>query len=70
MIDNKKLQGERIDEIPFGYKLAPDGIMLVACEKEQAIIRTIQSLREQGLSLRAIAKELKSAIVAAKKKID
>jgi phage protein D len=41
--------------------------MLVASEKEQAIIRTIQSLREQGLSLRAIAAELESAGLVAKK---
>jgi DNA invertase Pin-like site-specific DNA recombinase len=63
---HKKSQGERVGEIPFGYQLA-DGVMLVACEKEQAIIRTIQSLREHGLSLRAIAAELDSAGLAAKK---
>ena len=66
-IGKKKQSGERVGEIPFGYQLAADGVMLVACEKEQATIRTIQSLREQGLSLRAIAAELESAGLAAKK---
>lgn len=66
-IGEKKQAGERVGEIPFGYQLAADGVMLVACEKEQAIIRTIQSLREQGRSLRAIAAELDSAGLAAKK---
>jgi DNA invertase Pin-like site-specific DNA recombinase len=64
---HKKSQGERVGEIPFGYQLAADGVALVACEKEQAVIQTIQSLRDKGLSLRAIAVELEAAGLAAKK---
>jgi DNA invertase Pin-like site-specific DNA recombinase len=66
-IGKKKQAGERVGEIPFGYQLAADSVMLVECEKEQAVIQTIQSLREQGLSLRAIAAKLDSAGLAAKK---
>ena len=64
---HKKSQGERVGEIPFGYQLAADGVALVACEKEQAVIQTIQSLRDKGLSLRAIAAELEAAGLEAKK---
>jgi DNA invertase Pin-like site-specific DNA recombinase len=64
---HKKSQGERVGEIPFGYQLAADGVMLVACEKEQAVTQTIQSLRDKGLSLRAIAAELEAAGLEAKK---
>ena len=64
---HKKSQGERVGEIPFGYQLAADGVALVECAKEQAVIQTIQSLRDKGLSLRAIAAELEAAGLAAKK---
>ncbi len=64
---HKKSQGERVGEIPFGYQLAADGVMLVACEKEQAVIQTIHSLRDKGLSLRAIAAELEAAGQASKR---
>ena len=66
-MSKKKQAGERVGEIPFGYQLAADGVMLVASDSEQATIQTIQSLKEQGLSLRAIAAKLDSAGLAAKK---
>ena len=64
---HKKSQGERVGEIPFGFQLAADGVSLVQCDREQAVIQTIHSLRGQGLSLRAIAAELESAGIAAKR---
>ena len=42
---------------PFGYRPAEDGA-LVEDAAEQAAIRKIQALHEQGLSLRAIADKL------------
>jgi hypothetical protein len=45
---------------PFGYRLDESG-NLAPEAKEQAVIQTIQSLRDKGLSLRAIAAELEAA---------
>lgn len=66
-MSHKRAQGERVGEIPFGFQLAADGVSLVQCDREQSVIQTIHSLRGQGLSLRAIAAELESAGVAAKR---
>lgn len=66
-MSHKRSQGERVGEIPFGFQLAADGVALVQCDREQAVIQTIHSLRGKGLSLRAIAAELESAGVAAKR---
>ena len=53
----KRRQGERISgKIPYGYRL--EAGQLVAVEEEQTTIRLMVDLREDGLSLRAIAEEL------------
>ena len=54
----KKDRGERVGHIPYGYRLAPDGIRLVAVESEQATIEEAKALRTGGLSYRAISEEL------------
>lgn len=54
----KKLRGERVGYIPFGHKLASNGIHLQLCDREQEILQQIKSLRQSGKSLRAIAKEM------------
>lgn len=54
----KKEKGERVGHIPFGYRLDTDNKHLIQDEKEQWILREIQVLKGQGLSLREIAKEL------------
>jgi DNA invertase Pin-like site-specific DNA recombinase len=53
----KKARGERVGEIPFGYQLGNAG-MLVARQDEQAVITRMRELREQRLSIRAIASRL------------
>ena len=50
---------------PFGYRLDESG-NLVPEANEQAVIQTIRSLMERGVSLQQITKELESAGRAAK----
>lgn len=54
----KKARGERVGHIPFGHKLADDGIHLEFEEDEQDILRQLRDLKAEGLSLREIATEL------------
>ena len=62
----KRKAGERIGEVPFGWRLAADGT-LEPVAAEQEILDLIRELRESGLSLRAIAKELTDAGITTKK---
>lgn len=55
---HKRANGQRVGNIPFGKRLAADGISLEAEPKEQAVLAAIKGLREQGHSLRAIASRL------------
>ena len=55
---HKRAQGLRAGNVPFGYALAEDGQTLMPCEGEQQVLANLRSLREQRLSLRAIASEL------------
>ena len=54
----KKVRGERVGHIPFGYRLCGDGIHIEEDPKEQAILRQIQGLMQRGLSTRKIAREM------------
>jgi DNA invertase Pin-like site-specific DNA recombinase len=54
----KKSRGERVGHIPFGYKLAEDGIHLEIDELEQGILRQLKELRSEGMSIRNIASEM------------
>lgn len=54
----KKNKGERVGYIPFGYTLANDGIHLEKYQKEQEVLKRMDSLRKKGLSIRTIAKVL------------
>jgi len=55
----KRAKGERISgELPFGYKLAEDGIHLEPHTEEQKTLELLQRLRSKGLSLRATAEQL------------
>lgn len=55
---HKRGKGERVGTIPFGARLAGDGVLLEADETEQATIAHIQSLKANGLTMRGIAAEL------------
>lgn len=50
--------GEHVGRIPYGYRL--DGAALVEDQEEAAVIVQVMEMREDGLTLRAIADELNS----------
>jgi transcriptional regulator of NAD metabolism len=50
-----KTQGKRTGYIPFGKKLADDGVHLVPDEEEVEVLEVIRARRAEGLSLRAFA---------------
>jgi DNA invertase Pin-like site-specific DNA recombinase len=55
---HKRSKGERVGTVPFGYRLASDGIELEADAAEQDILSRIQGMRAAGHTLRQIADEL------------
>ncbi len=57
-LQHKKAKNERVGHIPFGYQLAENKIHLIKNEQEQKILKSIRSLRRQGLSLQKIADKL------------
>ncbi len=54
----KKSRGQRVGQVPYGKQLAADGVHLEDNDLEQRILSGILSLREEGLSIRAIAGRL------------
>jgi len=54
----KKLKGERVGNIPFGYRLGDDMKHVSIEPKEQRIISAAVRLQKQGYSLRSIASNL------------
>lgn len=51
-LQSKKLKGERIGAIPYGYTLSSDGVHLAVCEREQKIIALVKELKAKGFSSR------------------
>lgn len=62
----KRKAGERIGEIPWGWKLASDG-KLMPVPEEQEVLNAIRECREAGLSLRKIAEHLTALGIKTKK---
>ena len=54
----KKLNGERVGNIRFGFKLAADGRHVEPHPAEQALLNRMREMRSRGTSLRAIADAL------------
>ena len=54
----KKARGERVGTVPYGYRLAADGVHLEPCPREQQVIASILDLSRAGMSGRAIVREL------------
>ena len=54
----KSVKGERVGGIPYGFKLAADGVHLEQDSAEQATVAQVRELRALGLSQRAIVSEL------------
>ena len=58
---HKKGNGERIGSVPYGFRLADDGVHLITEENEQKAVSMALALRIEGRSFRRIAIELASA---------
>ena len=54
----KKVRGERVGHIPFGKRLAADGVHLEDDPTEQATLQQVATLKARGFSLRRIAHHL------------
>jgi len=52
----KKVRGERVGTVPYGYQA--DGARLVAHVEEQATIALARALRDEGMSLATVGTEL------------
>ena len=57
----KKARGERVGSVPYGFRLAADGVHLEADPAEARAVELVRSLRAEGLSLRAIGERLAAA---------
>lgn len=55
---HKKAQGQRVGRVPYGSRLALDGVHLEPAPDEQKVVDRIVELRELGLSQRAITEYL------------
>lgn len=62
----KKKRGERVGQIPYGFKLAADGRGLEPLAPEQAILGRIKTLRGAGATLQAITDLLNKEHVPAR----
>ena len=68
-LQHKKSLGQRVGTVPFGYRLADDGITLLAIPEQQRALEIIRQLRESGCTLQQIADRLEAAgILTAKGK--
>lgn len=54
----KKARGERVGSLPYGFRLAPDGVSIERDEDEQGVLAAVRDLRAAGMSHRAIVAEL------------
>lgn len=55
---HKRSKAERTGYIPYGAKLADDGVRLLDCPDELATLGRMRELRTEGRSLRVVAKTL------------
>jgi site-specific DNA recombinase len=62
----KKARGERYGQVPYGHRLAGDGVRLVPDPAEAATVALIIELRAAQMPLRAIAGELDRRAVPTK----
>jgi site-specific DNA recombinase len=54
----KKTRGELVGGVPFGFKLAGDGVHLEPDPAEQIILGRVLELRSSGMTIRAIANRM------------
>lgn len=63
----KSRRRERIGTIPYGCRLAGDGIHLEPHETEQAALAVVYQLADEGKTARQIAKELDDRLISPKR---
>ena len=54
----KKAQGQRVGTVPFGFKLAKNGVRLIPDQRQQQLLSWMRRQRERGITLQAICDEL------------
>jgi site-specific DNA recombinase len=57
----KKSRGERVGQIPFGYKLAGNGTSLIPDPIEQDTLRELRRMRSKGWTWKRVAEELNAS---------
>ena len=58
---HKKARGGRVGTLPYGYRLAADGVTLIEDASEQRIRTRVRQDRQAGYSLRAIVARLQES---------
>lgn len=56
----KKSKGERVGQVPYGYRPSPDGVTLELEPEEQKVIEQVKALRIEGLTMQAIVTRLEA----------
>jgi len=56
----KRALGERIGSIPYGWRLAPDGVHLEEHHEEKSVVALVHHLHSADVSIRAIASHLEA----------
>jgi DNA invertase Pin-like site-specific DNA recombinase len=64
VLADKKARGERVGAVPYGYRLAADGVHIEPDDAEQAVVANVRQLASDGLSQRAIVAQLEARGVA------
>lgn len=57
-LQHKKAQGQRIGQIPYGYRLARDGVRLIPDKRQQEVLVWMRRQRQRGVTLQDICNEL------------
>ncbi len=57
-LQHKRANGERIGTIPFGWRVADDGVRLIEVAEQQRVLRLISRMRARGRTYRAIGERL------------
>ena len=62
-LSHKRRKGERVGHVPYGYKVAGDGVRLLPVAPEQSALERMRRWRARGWSYRRIANQLDAANV-------
>jgi site-specific DNA recombinase len=57
---HKSAKGERVGGVPYGFRLADDGVRLLADAGERDTRAALRALRQGGMSWQAVADDLNS----------